>query len=220
MRREPRRCDDDGLREAGCPGKPRVAAAWLAVREMPHQLAGLANPEASESAALPAVDNRAGALASPAADELLVLLRETAPGAEQGALDDWARHPQPRADLAVRQSFQLAQDEDPVMKLRHPPEGAAQVIELLLGLDGDVRARGDREQVVGSAFGLARLVKRHLVAALRPPELVDSTRSGDRADPGLNAIGRSVSRKRRRTEMNTSCDTSSARSASWRIPPT
>ena len=56
--------------------------------------------------------------AARAADELLVLLGQAPARAEQRRLDRRARHPQPRADLAIGQALELAHDEDLVMGLR------------------------------------------------------------------------------------------------------
>src|ERR1700733_7819320 len=120
---------------------------------MPRQLTRLAHPETPERAALPGIDHRAGALAAAAADQLLILLGQTAPGAEQGALDDRPRHSQLLADLEVGETLELAQDEDPMVDIRHPPKRGAEVLQLLLALDGDVGARGAREQIVSLALG-------------------------------------------------------------------
>jgi hypothetical protein len=81
------------LNRLGDPREPRVAPARLAVREMPRQLARLPYPEPAQGVAFPGVDDLAGVLAPPAADQLLVFVGEPAACPEQGALDDRSRHP-------------------------------------------------------------------------------------------------------------------------------
>ena len=151
-----------------------MATTRPAVRQVPRQLARLAHPEAAELATLPRVDHRAGALAASPADQLRVLLGQTAPGAEQRALDNRPGHAQPLPDLAVGEALELAQDEHPAMDVRHAAERALEVLEPLLALDRDVGPRGGREQHFAAVFAVSLQVERNLLAAPGPPKLVNT----------------------------------------------
>ena len=65
------------------------------------------------------------------------------------------RHAEPLADLAVGEPLELAHDDDPVVALRQAVEGAAQVVERLLGLDRGVGSRA-----------LSRVARRSLVGVV------------------------------------------------------
>ena len=101
----------------------RARRRWSRTPSMPSAAAG---------------DDRLHALAAPAADELVVLLGQAPAGAEQRALDGRAAEAHPLADLAVGEPLELAQHEDLVMGLGEAAERAAEVVELLLGVDGGV----------------------------------------------------------------------------------
>jgi hypothetical protein len=72
------------------------------------------------------------------------------------------------------------------MRVRQAAEGAAELLELLLGVDrrGGRRLRGDQAPVVSGAEALAG-VEGDLLGAARAPELVDAGVLGDLVDPGL-----------------------------------
>ena len=90
------------------------------------------------------------------------------------------------ADLLVGEAFELAQDEDLVVRLREAAERAAQALDLLLGRDRRLGRRagahelgviGGREPVVG--------VVGDLLGALGAAERVDAAVLGDLVEPGL-----------------------------------
>jgi len=58
---------------------------------------------------------------------------------EEGGLDRRPAHAQALADLAVAEALELAHHEDLVVGLGQAAEGAAQVVERHLTVDGDVR---------------------------------------------------------------------------------
>ena len=89
-------------------------------------------------------DDRLDALAALAGDELLVLLAQALAGAEERALDAGAADAEALADLAVGEALELAHHEDLVVGVRQAAEGAAQVVELLLGVDRGVGGRDPR----------------------------------------------------------------------------
>ncbi len=131
-------------------------------------------------------DDRLDAQAALAGGELVVLLGQPPAGAEERALDGRAAHAHPLADLAVGEALELAQDEDLVVGVRQAAERAAQVVELLLGGDRDVRHRlgGDEAAVVGGREALVG-VEGDLLGALGAAELVDAGVLGDLVDPRL-----------------------------------
>ena len=100
--------------------------------------------------------------AARAADEVVVLLGQAPARAEQRALDGRAAHAHPVADLAVGEAFELAQDEDLVVRVGQAAERAAQVVELLLGRDGVVgrRVGADEPAVVARGEAVVGLVAR------------------------------------------------------------
>src|SRR5437763_15916094 len=102
-----------------------MAPAALAVRQMSRQLTAFPDPQPPDRPPLPSSDERARPLAAAPADQLLILLGQPAPRAEQRALDDRLRHPQARADFTVGQALELPQDQDAVVKLRYAPERPA-----------------------------------------------------------------------------------------------
>ena len=131
-------------------------------------------------------DDRLDAHAALAGDELVVLLGQALAGAEERALDAGAAEAHAVADLAVGEALELAQDEDLVVGVGEAAERAAEVVELLLGVDRVVRGRlaGDEAAVVGLAEALAG-VHRDLLGAAGAPELVDARVLGDLVDPRL-----------------------------------
>ena len=122
-------------------GEAGLASARLAVREVAGEPPALAQAQPEQRLRLAGRDQRLHVLATPPADELVVLLAEPAPGAEQGALDDRARHAESVADLAVGEPLELAHDDDSVVALGEAAEGAAKIVEDLLALDRGVRGR-------------------------------------------------------------------------------
>jgi hypothetical protein len=161
----------------------RVAPARLAVGDVPRHAPLIAQPGAAPARA---VDDLLDAAAALAADELLVLLAQPSPGAEERALDAWPAHAEALADLAVREALELAHDEDLVVGLREPAEGPAEVVERELRVDRRVRRHGRAgeapvvvraERVVG--------VERDLVRVARPPPRVDAGVLRDLVDPRL-----------------------------------
>ena len=159
----------------------RVAPAGLAVREVARDAALIAQAGRALTAV---VDDRLHAQAALAADELLVLLAQSLASAKQRALHGRPAHPEAIADLPVRQPFELAHDEDLVMHGREPAEGAAQVVEGHLALDGGVGRRAGRRQapLVGGA-DLVVGVEGDLGRVAPAPVGVDALVLGDLVDP-------------------------------------
>ena len=170
----------------GCarPRGPRRQAARSAGRAGSGRCAGPSGAGRAAPTARPvgASTMRAHAHAALTADELLVLLAEPAAGAEQRALDSGAAHAEAVADLAVREALELAHDEDVVVGLRQPAEGAAEVVDRELGVDDRVgaRAAGDHRRP-GALVG----VERDLAGVARAAERVDARVLGDLVDPRL-----------------------------------
>ena len=165
------------------PGGHRLATARLAVRDVAREPARLARAEPGLAGRR---DQALDPLAAGAADEVVVLLGQPPPRAEQRALDRWAAHAQALADLAVGQPLELAHHEDLVMRVGQPDERAAQVVELLLGGDRGVgrRVGADEPPVVGGGEALVGL-ERDLLGPPGAAELVDAGVLGDLVDPRL-----------------------------------
>ena len=132
------------------------------------------------------LDDPLDAHAARAGDDVVVLLGQPAARAEQRRLDRRPAHAHPPADLLVGEPFELAQDEDLVVRLAQPAEGAAQRLELLLGRDRRVgrRAGADEPRVIGGAERVVGVVG-HLFRPLGAPERVDAAVLGDLVEPRL-----------------------------------
>ena len=165
------------------PGGERLAAAALAVREVAGEPARVAQAQRRLRGG---DDDALDALAAGAGDDVVVLLGQAAAGAEERRLDGRAAHAHPLADLLVAQALELAQDEDLVVGLAEPAERAAEVVEVLLGLDGGVR-RGPGADQLGVIGGRERVVGvvGDLLGALGAAEGVDAAVLGDLVEPGL-----------------------------------
>jgi hypothetical protein len=131
-------------------------------------------------------DDPLDAQAAGARRELVVLLAQPLAGAEQRALDGGPAHPQALADVLVAQALELAHHEDLVVGVRQPAERAAEVVEVLFGVDRGVRTRsgGDQPPVVGRrqpVIGVERDLLRTPAAAVG----VDARVLRDLVDPRL-----------------------------------
>ena len=158
----------------------RGAPAGLAVGDVARHLALVARARAPAGGA---GDDRLDAPAALAGDELLVLLGQAPPGAEEGGLHRRPAHPELLADLAVAQAFELAHDEDLVVGLGEPAEGAAQVVERHARVDRGLgrRALAHEVQALAAVVGVVG----DLLGALGAPEGVDARVLGDLVDPRL-----------------------------------
>ena len=164
-----------------------------------------ADPSVSSDFGSPVAISDLDVLAAPAADELVVLLAEPAAGAEQGALDDRPRHPQPFADLAVGEPLELAHHDDPVVALGQAVEGAAEVVEAPACSRPRRRASGRRRAAGCSVVGVVVLgLERDLAGAASAAELVDAGVLGDLVDPRLErdrALGLAQAAQRRDEDL-------------------
>ena len=169
--------------DVGEAGRVRVAPAGLAVREVASHAPAVAG---AEPAAVGGADDRLDARAPSARRELLVLLGESLAGPEERRLDRRPAHRHALADLAVREALELAHDEDLVVGVGQAAQRAAQVVELLLVVEGDVGGgfAGDEAAVVGGAEALLGVVG-DLFGAPLAPELVDARVLRDLVDPRL-----------------------------------
>ena len=136
---------DQGLID---PGHQSGMPAELTMGEMAGEAATVAKPERGRRAQPPALDGGLDLLAALATGELLVLLAELSTRPEQAALDHLAGHVQARADLVVGQALELTHHQQLVMARGQAAEGAAQVIQPLLALDGGRRRGHGRERGV------------------------------------------------------------------------
>jgi hypothetical protein len=86
----------------------------------------------------------------------------------------------------IGETLELAQHEDLVMRVRKAAKGAAEVVELLLGVDGGVGRglRSDQAPLIGAAEAVAG-VEGDLLGAPGAPELVDAGILRDLVDPRL-----------------------------------
>jgi hypothetical protein len=166
----------------------RVSAARLAVREVSGHAASLPNPEGSNSL-LARVDDRVDLLTAAAAGDLIVLGAQPSSGTEERALHHRPRHPHPPADLGVRQTFQLAEDDDLVVALAQPSESSAQVVQLLAALEGGMWRRGAGLKPAVWPIQLVTRVKRNLLGATGAAKLIDARVAGDLVDPWLERDG-------------------------------
>ena len=188
----PGRDTSSGIAPAACAGEPAarehgVAAARLAMGKMPGELAAFPGPRGDGG-----VRPSQASITARVRWQRRPLISSSYSSASRRrarnrVLSTTGRDiSEPRADLAVGQALELAQDEDPVMELGHPAERAAQILELLLALDRDVGAgRGARDSSFSPPRSLPFRVERDLAAAPSPPELVDAGVLGDLVDPRL-----------------------------------
>src|SRR5579884_196146 len=128
------------------PGRERLSAAGPTVLDVVRERTAVSQAQLARGPVAPRVEHRPHVLATPAAREIVELLRQPSTGAEQGALDDHLRHPELIADLAVGEALELAQDDDLVVAVREAAESPAQVVELLFGLDDDFGRRRRRQR--------------------------------------------------------------------------
>ena len=170
--------------DAALDGEP---AARLAVRDVAREPALVAHAQADLAGI---GDDPLDAQAAGAGRELVVLLAQPLARAEQRALDRRAAHAHALADVLVAQALELAHHEDLVMGVGQPAEGAAEQVELLLGVDRLVWARRRLRQpaVVGGGEPVVG-VERDLLGAPPAAVGVDARVLGDLVDPGLEGDG-------------------------------
>jgi hypothetical protein len=164
------------------------------MRDVPGDAASLPKPEGSNRLLAAGIDHRVDLPAPAPARDLVVFGAEPAARAEQGALHHRPCHPHAPADLLIRETFQLAQDDDLVVALAQASKCAAKVVELLAALERGMRRAHARFEPALRSIGLVAGVERNLLRAACSPELIDARVTRDLVDPRLKRdrpLGRS-----------------------------